>query len=87
MKYITREVSAEEEVLLAKSGKDVQAELDNKIEELVNQGRQKRNEEVVNAFEKAEPEKKVEFEALVEHVKAVEETKLEDNNLAEEILA
>lgn len=77
MKYTTREISAEEEVLLVKSGRDVQAEIDNKIDELVNQGRQAVRNEVADNYEKADPIKKAEFETLVADVKAVELAKLE----------
>lgn len=76
MKY-TINTTSEEDELLAKSGADVQAVLENKIEELVNQGKQAVRNEVADNYEKADPVKRAEFETLIEYVKAVEAAKLE----------
>lgn len=86
MKTYTIEVSDENEVLLAKSGADVQAVLENKIEELANQGRKVLHEEVVEAFEKADELKRVEFETLVADVKAVEEAKVVAKEVVKEVM-
>lgn len=72
MAKYTINTTAEQDTLLAKSGADVQAVLENKIEELVNQGRKATHDEVASAYEKADSIKKAEFDTLVDEVKAAE---------------
>lgn len=78
MAKYTINTTVEQDELLTKSGADVQAILENKIEELVNQGRKAKHDEVVGAYEKADPAKKAEFDVLVEDVKALEPQAIEE---------